>query len=51
MMSQFGNRLGRWLALLAVMVMLGCQGERATEEMTSQAEEPATLGSMDEQYA
>ena len=51
MKSQLGNKLGRWLALLATVVMLGCQGEQAAEEMTEQAEEPATLGSMDEQYA
>ena len=37
--------------MLATLVMLGCQGEQAAEEMTEQAEEPATLGSMDEQYA
>ena len=51
MKSQLGNKLGRWLALLATVVMLGCQGEQAAEEMTEQALEPATLGSMDEQYA
>ena len=51
MKSQLGNKLGRWLALLATVVMLGCQGEQAAEEITEQAEEPATLGSMDEQYA
>ena len=51
MKSQLGNKLGRWLALLATVVMLGCQGEQTAEEITEQAEEPATLGSMDEQYA
>ena len=51
MKSQLGNKLGRWLALLATVVMLGCQGEQAAEEITEQALEPATLGSMDEQYA
>ena len=51
MKSQLGNKLGRWLALLATVVMLGCQGEQAAEEITEQAVEPATLGSMDEQYA
>ena len=50
-MSQLGNKLGRWLTMLAALMMLGCQGERPAEEITEQAEEPATLGSMDEQYA
>jgi polyvinyl alcohol dehydrogenase (cytochrome) len=51
MMSQLGIRPGRWLTLIATLALLGCQGEEPAEEITAQAEEPATLGSMDEQYA
>lgn len=51
MLNQLGRRRARWLTLMAAFVMLGCQAERAAEETVAHVAEPATLGSMDEQYA
>ena len=54
MILDMGNRLGAGAAVLALALFMGCQ---AHEEPTSAATdasaeaEPATLGSMDEQYA
>jgi mono/diheme cytochrome c family protein len=54
MIFDMGNRLGAGAVVLALTVLMGCQ---AKEEATSAAAdasveaEPATLGSMDEQYA
>ena len=54
MILKMGNRLGAGAVILALAVLVGCQTEEETTSAAADASaeaEPATLGSMDEQYA
>ena len=54
MILNMGNRLGAGAVVLALAVLVGCQTEEETTSAAADASaeaEPATLGSMDEQYA
>ena len=54
MILDMGNRLGAGAVVLALAVLVGCQAEEETTSAAAAASaeaEPATLGSMDEQYA
>ena len=54
MILDMGNRLGAGAVVLALAVLVGCQTEEETTSAAADASaeaEPATLGSMDEQYA
>ena len=54
MIWDMGNRIGAGAGVLALAVLVGCQAEEETTSAAADASaeaEPATLGSMDEQYA
>ena len=54
MILDMGNRLGARAVVLALAFLVGCQTEEETTSAEADASaevEPATLGSMDEQYA
>ena len=54
MILKMGNRLGAGAVILALAVLVGCQTEEETTSAAADVSadaEPATLGSMDEQYA
>ena len=54
MILNMGNRLSAGAVVLALAVLVGCQTEEETTSAAADASaeaEPATLGSMDEQYA
>ncbi len=52
MIFDMGSRLGAGAIILALTVIVGCQAKEETASADASAEaEPATLGSMDEQYA
>ena len=54
MILDMGNRLGAGAVVLALAILVGCQTEEETTSAAADASaeaEPATMGSMDEQYA
>ena len=54
MIMDMGNRLGAGAIVLALALLVGCQAQEETTSAATDASaeaEPATLGSMDEQYA
>ena len=54
MILDMGNRLGAGAVVLALAVLVGCQAQEETTSAAADAAieaEPATLGSIDEQYA